>query len=124
MQARLRVAGGDHVAELASLTDWLRDEPELRGRVEAVTRPVGQNDMSGGAVELLTVALGSGGALAVLARSLNTWLRSRRPTVHLTVTMNDREVTLRAHNVGNTHVDETLGLLRDVLTDRTGASDK
>jgi Effector Associated Constant Component 1 len=122
LQARLRVEGGDHVAELGSLTDWLRDEPELRGRVEPVIEPIGPNDMSGGVVELLTVTLGSGGIAAVLARSLNTWLKSRRPTVHLEVTVNDRKVKLAAHNVDSRQVDETLEILRDLLAD-PGATD-
>jgi hypothetical protein len=40
----------------------------------------------GGAVEVLTVALGSSGAGAVLARSLCTWLVQRRSDITITIT--------------------------------------
>lgn len=41
----------------------------------------------GGAVEVLTVALGSGGVGAVLVRSLCTWLVQRRADVTVTITV-------------------------------------
>jgi Effector Associated Constant Component 1 len=65
--------------------------------------------------EVLTVVLGAGGAAGVLARSLNTWLRTRRPTVTLTVSVKDRSATLEAHHIEGAQVDETLKILRAVL---------
>lgn len=61
---------------LRSLADWLNDEEALRGRVRAV-RAVPEVGKMGAAIELLSVALGSGGAGAVLVRSLSAWLTQR-----------------------------------------------
>jgi Effector Associated Constant Component 1 len=58
---------------LRSLLDWLRHEDTLRGRVRTVQTPVRPGEM--GALDAaLVVALGSGGAGAVLAASVSTWL--------------------------------------------------
>lgn len=119
MEAQLQLDGVDRFAEVASLEDWLRDEPELRGHVRRVASPVGSTELSGGVVELLAVVLGSGGVAGVLARSLNTWLRTRRPTITLTVSVNNRKATLHAHNVSSQQVDETLRVLQSVLTNST-----
>lgn len=43
----------------------------------------------GASVELLTVAVGSGGAVAVLIQSVCTWLTSRRTDVKVIVTAAD-----------------------------------
>jgi hypothetical protein len=117
MEAQLPLSGVDHFEEVASLEDWLRDEPELRGHVRRTIAPVGPTELSGGLGEALIVVLGSGGVAGVLARSLNTWLRTRRPTVTLTVSVKDRSATLHAHDVEGSQVDETLKILRAVLAD-------
>ncbi|MFD2467829.1 effector-associated constant component EACC1 [Amycolatopsis silviterrae] len=71
-----------------ALRDWLAAEDSLRGRVvprAAAPKP----DQMGGAVEVLTVAVGSGGAATVLVRSLCTWLVHRRADVTVTITASD-----------------------------------
>jgi hypothetical protein len=124
VEAQLRIGGGDQVEEIASLGNWLQDEPELRGLTQRVGTSIEPTELSGGGVvELLTVALGSGGVAAALARSLNTWLRTRRPTITLTVSVNDRSATLQAHGVDSRQVDETLKILRDVLANATDTID-
>jgi hypothetical protein len=65
---------------LSSLADWLNSEGALRGRVHAVRPAPGPGKM-GAAIELLSVALGSGGVGAVLVRSISTWLTQRRSEV-------------------------------------------
>ncbi len=78
MKARLHVIGGDDThAELSSLRQWLSSESEFRGRVRIEEAPIQPGHM-GGLAEALTVALGSGGALAVLAGSVSVWLQQRR----------------------------------------------
>lgn len=69
---------------LRSLTDWLNSEEPLRGRVRAV-RPAPEAGTMGAAVELLSVALGSGGAGAVLVRSISAWLTQRRSEVSVSL---------------------------------------
>src|SRR5215470_566798 len=124
LEAQLLLGGVDRFEEVAWLEDWLRDEPELRGQVRRTIAPVGLTELSGGVGEVLTVVLGSGGVAVVLARSLNTWLRTRRPTVTLTVSVKDRSATLHAHDVEGSQVDETLKILRAVLTDSPEAIDE
>lgn len=75
-------------AHLFALRDWLAAEDPLRGRVIPLAMAPQQGQM-GGAVEVLTVALGSGGAATVLARSLCTWLTHRRADVTITITATD-----------------------------------
>jgi hypothetical protein len=74
-EVRLRVTGD--TAGLEDLQDWLRREPELRGRVRHPPAPVSAGEM-GGLSDTLVVALGSGGAISVLLGSVQVWLQRRR----------------------------------------------
>jgi hypothetical protein len=98
--SRLRITVADDPDHLRSLLEWLRLEDELRGqvRLEAAHDPSGQQ--MGGVLDVLTVALGSGGAGAVLASSLSTWLTHRSSDVKITVTAPDgRRVEVDARRV-------------------------
>jgi hypothetical protein len=92
MDAQIQVTGGTG-EELADLGEWLGDENELRGRVRAVRGPASNTEL-GPATEMLTVALGAGGAGTVLVSSLKTWLMTRRTTAKITVKSAGRSVTL------------------------------
>ena len=96
---------------LRSLLDWLRHEDAPRGRVRPAQVPVRVGEMGAGALDALEVALGSGGALAVLAASVSTWLsQPRRADVRLTVTAQDsRHIELDARRVR-----DPAALLREV----------
>ena len=108
MDAQIRIAGGTG-EELAALGEWLGCEDELRGRIRAVRGPIGETDL-GAVTELLTVALGAGGAGTVLASSLKTWLVARRTTAKITVESAGRSVTLDVQTVG-----EMAPLLEQIL---------
>jgi hypothetical protein len=110
-QAEIEIASGDSVAEFVSLLDWLRGERALAGAVRAVPRQPAQTEL-GAAFELLAVALGSGGAGATLAKSLITWLQTRRPSVKITVTSPSGSVTLEARQVRD---GDVMPLLHEVL---------
>jgi hypothetical protein len=69
---------------LRSLADWLNSEEALRGRVQPVRRAPEPGKM-GAAIELLSVALGSGGAGAVLVRSISAWIAQRRSEVSVSL---------------------------------------
>lgn len=79
--------------DLTALRSWLSQEDELRGRVRSVDAPIGDGTL-GALPELLTVALGAGGAGTVLASSLKTWLLTRRKTAKLTVETEGRTISL------------------------------
>lgn len=112
MDARIRVIGGDAVDEFASLWEWLRVEPHLRGHLGVEPALPGEAEM-GAIADVLTVVLGSGGAGAVLASSLNIWLRQRRADVTIVVsTLGGRTVQLEARQVA-----DPLPLLQEVLRD-------
>lgn len=76
MEIMIQPVGGERAA-LESLADWLRGEPELAGRV-SMTMPNPPEGALGAASDTLVVALGSGGALSVLAASLKAWLGQPR----------------------------------------------
>lgn len=87
--------------ELLSLQDWLTREPELRGRVRVVG-PAPSAGQLGSAFELLSIAVGTGGLLSVLAASLKTWLaRPRRSDVRITIRTPDQVVEIDAKRVGD-----------------------
>lgn len=89
MESLLVVTGADAVDGLESLTDWLLHEGDLSGRVRLVHREPEQ-DQLGSWGEVLSVAVGGGGALSVLAGSLSVWLRQpRRATVRVAVAKPD-----------------------------------
>lgn len=83
--ARLSVSGTDRAFdELLLLRRWLLDEPEFRGRVEVEHNPLQPGQM-GDVVAALAVALGGGGALAVLAQSVSVWLQQRRSSLSVKI---------------------------------------
>jgi len=67
-----------------SLYSWLANENDFRGQVNARQQPIRPGEM-GGVIDVLVVALGSGGAGAVLARSVTTWLTQTRADITLTI---------------------------------------
>jgi hypothetical protein len=109
------VDSGD-ARDLSDLFAWLGQEDELRGMVRLESRPLAPGEM-GTVPELIVVAVGSGGAVSVLARSLSTWLAHRKSDITLRVTGRDgRIVELTAHRVAD--ADE---LLREVLRETRSA---
>jgi hypothetical protein len=120
VEAELRVSGGqgiDEVGELAALLEWLRGERGLAGAVREVRRPPGPGELSGAAVEALAVALGAGGAAGTLASSLFGWLRTRRPSLKVTVSKGAHSITVEAHQVRDSDV---MPLLLKTLEARDG----
>ena len=109
--AQIQVSASDAAIELGQLWDWLRHERGLTGRVTLIPQAPGPTDL-GGIVDMLTVALGSGGAAAVLAQSLSVWLKTRRSDVSVTVTTETGTVTVKTTDLASADV---LPLLRQVL---------
>lgn len=99
--------------DIYSLSDWLQRDDEFRGRVRTLPRQPGPSEM-GAAVEILSVALGSGGAGAVLAGALAAWLQTRRARISVEVVVGEagqaiRKLEVDARNA--TEVKELYGLL-------------
>jgi len=82
----ITLAGAD-LDELRDLRGWLVQEDELRGRVALVQENRAPGTL-GGALEVLSVSLSSGGAISVLVAGTMSWLRQRyghRPGSTVTV---------------------------------------
>ncbi|WP_380280787.1 hypothetical protein [Kitasatospora purpeofusca] len=118
MDVHISVTGGETVAEAESLTDWLRGEPGLRG-VALTGRTPGPGEM-GGVLDTVSVALGAGGGLSVLASSLRTWFaQPRRSDVRLKIRRpGGVTVELDAKRV---RAGELEAILRSALEDAAGA---
>ncbi|MFE9418347.1 hypothetical protein ACFYMX_22305 [Streptomyces griseofuscus] len=76
--AQISITDRDERKHLESLDSWLRLDSEFRGRTKLSGTPA-EGDL-GTAVELLTVAIGSGGVISVLATSLSAWLQQPKKT--------------------------------------------
>ncbi|MER7988386.1 hypothetical protein ABTY53_22770 [Streptomyces noursei] len=98
MDTFIRIRSVDEVGELAALAGWLRAERELQGAVRVVRRNIETTDLGSG-LDVVSVAVGSGGVGVALAQSLSAWLRTRRSDVKVTVTANGRTVELDARRV-------------------------
>jgi Effector Associated Constant Component 1 len=99
-EVRITVEGQD--TDTASLWDWLRHEPELRGRLRASGTPVSEEAM-GVPIELVVVlATATVPVTSALARSLSTWLVQRRSDLTVTVTGPDgRQVSMSSRRVAD-----------------------
>ena len=113
MEVRLSVAGVDPVEGLEDLADWLRQEPELRGRVGPAPGSPAEGELGALATVLIT-AVGGGGAVSVLAGSLKAYLaQPRRARVRIKVERPDgHHVEIDAE-----HIKDVEGLVRLVLRD-------
>jgi hypothetical protein len=109
IEAVIGIRGGDEVGELAALVGWLRAERELEGAVQIVRRDVAETELGSG-LDVVSVAVGSGGIGVALAQSLSAWLRARRSDVKVTVTANGRTVEIDARRVS-----DPMGLINRVL---------
>ncbi len=111
MSLWLSVEGEEPFEGLAELSDWLDQEPALRGLVspaEAAPAPGELGTLS----DALMVAVGSGGAVSVLAASLKAFFaQPRRSDLRIVVSdPNGRTVEVDAKRVRDAET-----LLRQVL---------
>jgi Effector Associated Constant Component 1 len=77
MEILISVEGADNPAVLESLHDWLRGDPDLGASVRQRKQPPSQGQL-GSMTDALTVAVGAGGGLSVLASALRVWLQQPR----------------------------------------------
>jgi Effector Associated Constant Component 1 len=116
VEVRISCVGGDRAADIESLSDWLRGEPELAGRLHVAGPVPGEGEL-GALADVLVVAVGSGGTLSVLAASLKAWLaQPRRSDIRIRVQHEGGEtVEIEADRVDGERVD---ALIRQALGGR------
>jgi hypothetical protein len=86
--------------DLASLAEWLRDEPELSSSLRVHRTPIKDGTM-GGAVELI-MAIGSLGLTKAFVTVMVTWLKTRGSDVRVLVrNANGRQLEVSADHVGD-----------------------
>jgi hypothetical protein len=73
VEIRISADGEGRTGYLESLSDWLRAESDLQGRVTLAYCAPRPGEL-GGPVDALVVAVGSGGTVTVLASALKSWL--------------------------------------------------
>ncbi|MGP9017063.1 effector-associated constant component EACC1 [Streptomyces sp. BR1] len=89
MEVKIGAVGDKGVLELVALFRWLRSERQLAGQVRPEYKPAGPEDLSTGVLDVVSIAVGSGGVAVALAQSLTAWLKSRRPAVEFDMTLPD-----------------------------------
>jgi hypothetical protein len=119
MYCRIQVLDGPDVAsEVASLWDWLRREPEFRGRIDLEQRAPAAGEM-GAVADVLAIAVGSGGAATALLTSLSGWLGQR----HAGVTVEVTGPGGRAVKVSGWRDGDVMSLVRELLGSPAGGQD-
>lgn len=88
MSLSVRLTEGADSEDLYVLRNILAEDSELSGCVDVATRPAKPGEM-GSIVDVLEVAVGSGGAVTVLLSSIATWLRGRGTDVTIRVSASD-----------------------------------
>jgi membrane-associated two-gene conflict system component 1 (EACC1) len=104
--------------DLVSLREWLTCEDELRGNV-FVERDRARDARTGPAADALVVALGAGGVVTALIRSLPTWLRR-----HTHVTVEIRDSAGRAVRVSARDDVNVADVVQSALTTTETAGDR
>lgn len=119
----ISVLSEDPVEDAESLTDWLRGEPALAGKVRLTGGPPAPGQL-GTTLDTVTVLLGAGGPLTVLASCLRTWIaQPRRGDVRLKVELDGgRVVEIDAKRVDTEDVARLLREAREEGPDQ-GARD-
>ncbi|MFF4491938.1 hypothetical protein ACFY0F_36695 [Streptomyces sp. NPDC001544] len=112
--ALISVRSEDPVRDAESLTDWLRGEPALAGKVR-LTGGAPRPGQLGTALDTVTVLLGAGGPLTVLASCLRAWItQPRRSDVRLKVELDGgRVVEIDAKRVDAEDVERLLRQARE-----------
>lgn len=85
MEVRISVSNGN-LADLESLADWLRGEPELAGRVKLTGQAPPAGTM-GAPWEEIAIAALSSGTVTALITSLKAWLPLPRKS-HVRIKLN------------------------------------
>jgi hypothetical protein len=116
VEVEVRLGSTDSMEEFTSLLQWLRRDRDLQGRVRA-RRVVPHQEELGGAFELISVAIGSGGIATAFVTSLGSWLSSRRSEQSVSVTVDGKSVQVTRNST--TPIDETelLNLIKQTLNE-------
>lgn len=120
VEAQISLSEPDEQRQLESLDSWLRLDSNFRGRTKLSGTP-SEGDL-GTAVELLAVAIGSGGVISVLATSLSTWIQQpKKSDIILKVTgPNGTTVEIDAKRAT---LQEVIELLNKALNAERGAAE-
>ncbi len=114
----VKIAAGDTVTELASLSRWLSAEETMTGAVQVVTTANKPGTLAGGLPEAIAIALAPGGMATAAATVLITWLRHRSGSVKITGTRPDGAMfTLEAARVKNLDATEVEALAERITGD-------
>jgi hypothetical protein len=95
-QFRVKLAVSDS-SEFRELRAWMRALPGVTVSVTPAQPEAGEL----GAIDVLSVAAGSGGALAVAIKTLPDYLRARRSSIRIEMTFQGQPLVLTAKNADN-----------------------
>ncbi|MFI9815898.1 effector-associated constant component EACC1 [Saccharothrix variisporea] len=122
MSAAIRIEETDDAfADLESLHGWLVSRPELRGAV-TLGAPDRDPEQMGWLTDVVSVAVGNGGAATALAGSLATWLVSRRSHIRIKVSGPDGRSTEVDVKQAKGNPADVEAVLRKVLDEHGGGA--
>ncbi|MGW1288217.1 effector-associated constant component EACC1 [Streptomyces sp. NPDC002586] len=117
MEVQVSLSGSATLEEFVSLVQWLRTERALQGLVRTRRRSPREDEL-GGAFELISVAIGSGGIATALVSSLQAWLSGRRTEQKIAVTLDGRSVEIVRNSTNAVSEEELLRLIKDALNEQ------
>ncbi|WP_420037759.1 effector-associated constant component EACC1 [Streptomyces sp. cg28] len=117
MEVQVALVTQDSLDDLVSLADWLRAERAFQGRVHLRRQAPTPGEL-GGAFELVSVVIGSGGVVTALVTSLQAWLNSRRTEQKIAVSVGDRSVEIVRNGSSPVAEAELLRLVKEVLNEQ------
>lgn len=94
MDASVSLVGDEAGDELRRLTQWLRDDEDLRNATIVVKEASGQPGDMGPGTDLIQVAFQQHGVLVALVGVLGTWVGTRRRNVKIRVRVGKKEVEI------------------------------
>lgn len=112
---------GTAFAELESLHGWLLSQPDLRAAV-SLGSPARDREEMGWLTDVVSVAVGNGGAVTALAGSLATWLVSRRSHIKIKVTGPNGRSTEVDVRQAKGNQEDVEAMLRKVLDEHEGGT--